>query len=176
MLLIRSKESQTSTHRDQAADHRSSVIGVNKPTDLERSPMMSSEPTRTASSDTPPEPIRALLILNYDVHDRERLIRYREAASGVLQRGGAVLITSTDQTLSMAEAPSAGTDTVVLGFGSRTAAEAAYSSTTYQAVIGERLASTSPRSALIVGVDAVHLGSTGTGHPTVHRGPEPRTS
>ncbi len=136
--------------------------------------MMPSEPTRTASSDTSPETIRALLILNYDVHDRERLIRYREAASGALQRGGAVVITSTDQTLSVAEVPDGGTDTVVLGFSSRAAAEAAYSSSTYQAVIGERLASTIPRSGLIVGVNAVHLWAAA--EPSLHGDPKPRTS
>jgi uncharacterized protein (DUF1330 family) len=117
--------------------------------------MMSRKPTPERGA-APQESVRALLILNYDVRDRERLLRYREDASEILRGHGAMLIASTSETGSLSEAEDAGTDTVILGFDSRAAAEATYYSPSYHALVGERLAATTPRCGFIVDV-TTHL-------------------
>ena len=53
-------------------------------------------------------------------------------------------------TVDLGEGPGAGSDTVVLRYDSVEAARAAYDAADYQAVLGQRLAATAPRFALIV--------------------------
>lgn len=104
--------------------------------------------------------IGALLVLNYDVHDWDRLQRYREAATEVLRDLGAVLVTSSSAS-PVGEVSAAGSTTVILGFASHEAAEQAYTSPEYQAVVGERLAATTPRAAFIVDVTNPGLWASG---------------
>lgn len=95
----------------------------------------------------------ALLVLTYDVHDLDRLVAYRERASGPLVSRGARLVSSTAETVHLAEADSSGAHTVVLEFADLETALAAYHSAEYQEVVGERLAATTPRVAMVVPVE-----------------------
>jgi len=93
----------------------------------------------------------ALLIINYDVVDPERLDAYRAPAGAALigpGKGSAVVV--THETIDLGEGAGAGATTVILEFPSVESAQAAFASPDYQAVIGERLAATDPRSAIIV--------------------------
>ena len=92
----------------------------------------------------------ALLILNYDVHDRDALRDYREQATPVLMVGDTRLVASTNDTVHLDEAPGGGTHTVILEFADVAEARRIYQSEAYQAVIGGRLAASTPRSAMIV--------------------------
>jgi len=93
----------------------------------------------------------ALLVLTYDVLDADRLARYRDAATpALLGEGGGVLVISTARTEHLPEASSSGTHTVVLRFDDADHARRVYESEAYQAVVGERLAATTPRIAMIV--------------------------
>ncbi|SDG04748.1 Uncharacterized conserved protein, DUF1330 family [Blastococcus aurantiacus] len=93
----------------------------------------------------------AYLILTYDVTDQDRLLRYRNAATpALLGPDGGELVVSTSQTLHLPEAPSSGTHTVILRFDDADHARRVYESGSYQAVIEERLAATTPRIAMIV--------------------------
>lgn len=92
----------------------------------------------------------ALLILNYDVHDTARLQAYRRAATPVLAAADAVLMASTDATVHLAEAEPGGSHTVVLWFADVETALAAYHSADYQSLLAERVAATTPRSAVVV--------------------------
>lgn len=107
----------------------------------------------------PPEPgsneraaeAPALLSLTYDVHDPDRLARYRDAAApALLGEGGGVLVTSTAETEHLVEAQSRGSHTVVLRFDDADHARRVYESEAYQQVVDERLAATTPRIAMIV--------------------------
>ena len=93
----------------------------------------------------------ALLIVNYDVTDRDALAGYRDAAAPLLVGPGlseAVAVSS--ETIDLREGTSAGTDTVVLKFDSVEAARRAFSSDAYQAIINQRLDATEPKIAFIV--------------------------
>jgi uncharacterized protein (DUF1330 family) len=93
----------------------------------------------------------ALLIINYDVTDTERLDAYRAPAGAALMgpgKGSAVAV--THDTIDLGEGSGAGATTVILEFSSVEAARESFASPEYQAVIGERLAATEPRSAIIV--------------------------
>lgn len=93
----------------------------------------------------------ALMIINYDVTDRTALDKYRGAAAPVLvgpNLGSAVAISGA--TVDLGEGHSAGSDTVILRYESVEAAEAAYRSEAYQAVLPDRLNATTPKMALIV--------------------------
>ncbi|WP_372728035.1 DUF1330 domain-containing protein [Nocardioides sp.] len=92
----------------------------------------------------------ALLILNYDVHDRDLLHDYRGRATPILMVGTTRLIASTNDTIHLAEAPAGGTHTVVLEFPDVAEAQRVYSSQEYQEVLQDRLRATTPRSAMIV--------------------------
>ncbi|MEV6101307.1 DUF1330 domain-containing protein [Nocardia sp. NPDC051981] len=95
----------------------------------------------------------ALLILNYDVTDPERLDTYRAAATPVLLGPDAgELLASTDRTVHLPEVGPApgGTHTVVLRFRDAEHAYAVYTSARYQELLEERLAATVPVSAMIV--------------------------
>ncbi len=70
----------------------------------------------------------ALLVLTYDVHDLNRLTAYRERAHGPLANGGARLVSSTADTVHLAEADSTGSHTVVLEFADLETALDAYHS------------------------------------------------
>ncbi len=93
------------------------------------------------------------MIINYDVTDAARLKAYRRPAGAALvgdESGKGAARVSTGDTVDLGEAPAAGTTTVVLEFESVEAAQAAYDSDEYQAVIGERIESTVPKFAVIV--------------------------
>ncbi|GAB2934467.1 DUF1330 domain-containing protein [Streptomyces heilongjiangensis] len=93
----------------------------------------------------------ALLILNYDVVDAERLAAYRVAAApALLGPDAGELVSSTDRTLHLAEAPEGGTHTVVLRFRDVEHARSVYASDAYRAHLGARLAATTPHSAFVV--------------------------
>ncbi|MGK4578604.1 DUF1330 domain-containing protein [Kitasatospora sp. HPMI-4] len=95
----------------------------------------------------------ALLILNYDVTDPQRLDAYRQAAAPVLLGPGAgELLASTDQTVHLPEGgrPAGGTHTVVLRFADAEQARAVYESDRYRELLEERLAATVPFTAMIV--------------------------
>ncbi|MFF2073906.1 DUF1330 domain-containing protein [Kitasatospora sp. NPDC058162] len=93
----------------------------------------------------------ALLILNYDVTDLERLTAYRKAATPVLLASGE-LVASTDRTVHLGEGgrPPGGTHTVVLRFADAEQARAVYESEAYREHLEERLAATVPFTAMIV--------------------------
>ncbi|MFB7909813.1 DUF1330 domain-containing protein [Kitasatospora sp. NPDC059146] len=93
----------------------------------------------------------ALLILNYDVTDPERLEAYRQGAAAVLL-GPAELVASTDRTVHLGEGgrPPGGSHTVVLRFADAEQAHAAYASDAYRGLLEERLAATVPFTAMIV--------------------------
>ena len=93
----------------------------------------------------------ALLIINYDVTDVERLDTYREPAGAALRgpgKGSPVVV--AHDTIDLGEGNGAGATTVILEFPAVESAQEAFASPEYQAVIGERLASTDPKSAIIV--------------------------
>lgn len=93
----------------------------------------------------------ALLILNYDVHDEAALMAYRQVAGPMLtgpSKGERVATTA--DTVDLGEGGPAGTHTVVLRFASVEAARQAYDAAEYQAVIGDRIAATTPRVSMIV--------------------------
>jgi uncharacterized protein (DUF1330 family) len=93
----------------------------------------------------------AVLIINYDVRDAQRLAEYRKLAGPILVGPGqGTLVASTDATIDLREGAGAGTTTVILEFASVAAAQAAFDSAAYQPLISERLASTTPRFAMIV--------------------------
>jgi uncharacterized protein (DUF1330 family) len=97
--------------------------------------------------------VTALLILNYDVTDPQRLAAYRQAAGPVLvgpDRGE--LLASTDSTVHLGEGgrPPGGTHTVVLRFRDAEQARAVYESAAYRPLLEERLAATAPFAAMIV--------------------------
>ncbi len=95
----------------------------------------------------------ALLFLTYDVLDEASLMEYREAATPTLiGPGKGRVVTSTPETLHLAEAGSRGTHTVVLEFADVDHALRCYHSAEYQAVLAQRLAATTPRTAMIVPV------------------------
>lgn len=92
-----------------------------------------------------------LMILNYDVTDREGLLAYREAAGPILvgPDAGERVAMSAD-TIDLPEGEIAGTDTVVLRFASAERARELFESEAYQAVVGDRYRNTTPRAAFIV--------------------------
>jgi len=93
----------------------------------------------------------ALLIINYDVTDAERLDAYREPAGvALLGPGKGSPVVVTHDTIDLGEGSGAGATTVILEFPSVESAQEAFASPEYQAVIGERLAATNPKSAIIV--------------------------
>lgn len=93
----------------------------------------------------------ALLIINYDVTDAERLDAYRDSAVAALvgpEKGA--LSAVTNDTVDLGEGNGAGATTVILKYPSTDSAQLAFDSAKYQAVIGERLAATKPSFAIIV--------------------------
>ncbi len=93
----------------------------------------------------------ALLIINYDVTDPERLETYRGPAVAALigpDKGSPTAL--THDTIDLGEGNGAGTTTVILEYPSTEAAHAAFCSDEYQAVVGERVAATNPRFSIIV--------------------------
>ncbi|MBV6703064.1 DUF1330 domain-containing protein [Kitasatospora aureofaciens] len=95
----------------------------------------------------------ALLILNYDVTDPQRLDAYRQAATPVLLGpDSGELLASTDRTVHLHEGgrPAGGTHTVVLRFRDADQARAVYESSRYRELLEERLAATVPFAAMIV--------------------------
>jgi uncharacterized protein (DUF1330 family) len=96
----------------------------------------------------------ALLVLNYDVQDRDGLEAYREAARPILLgTGGGEVLAISSETVDLAEGDRAGTDTVILRFASLGRAQEVMESDAYRAIVGLRFRSTTPRAAFIVSVD-----------------------
>jgi uncharacterized protein (DUF1330 family) len=95
--------------------------------------------------------VPALLILNYDMHDEAALMAYREVAGPMLTGPGkGERVATTAETVDLDEGGPVGTHTVVLRFPTVEAAQQAYDAAEYQAVIGDRLAATTPRISMIV--------------------------
>ncbi|MFV1991769.1 MAG: DUF1330 domain-containing protein [Acidimicrobiales bacterium] len=93
----------------------------------------------------------ALLIINYDVTDPERLAAYREpAVAALIGPGRGALFAVADRTVDLGEGNGAGTTTVILEFPSVEAAQNVFESEEYQAVVAERLAATDAKFAVIV--------------------------
>ena len=93
----------------------------------------------------------ALLIINYDVTDTERLDACRASAViGLVELGEGTVLAVTDSTVDLGEGNGAGATTVILGFSSAESAQRAFASDEYQAVVGERIAATNPSFAIIV--------------------------
>lgn len=96
----------------------------------------------------------ALVILNYDVDDRDGLEAYREAATPILLgRDAGEVVAISARTVDVAEGGRAGTDTVVLRFPSVARAEEVLGSGAYQAIVGLRHRCSTPRAAFIVPED-----------------------
>lgn len=100
----------------------------------------------------------ALLILNYDVIDEQRLMAYRRSAGEAILGSAGRLITSTTHTTGLKEGTATGRRTVIIEYPSREEAEARYRSAAYQALLQERLAATIPRTAFIVDLTEAKLG------------------
>lgn len=95
----------------------------------------------------------AILIINYDTTDPERLDAYRPPAVDALSGPGkGKFVAVTDDTIDLAEGNGAGETTVILEYPDVASARSAYDSDAYQAVIGERFAATNPGHAIIVPV------------------------
>jgi uncharacterized protein (DUF1330 family) len=95
--------------------------------------------------------VSAYLIINYDVTDAAALAVYRDAATPMLVGPGlGEVVAVTAATVGLPEGEAPGTHTVVLRFDDVDQAQAIYDSEAYQAVIGERLAATTPRFAALV--------------------------
>ena len=93
----------------------------------------------------------ALMIINFDLTDAELMAKYREGAIPLwIKSGVAKVVAASDATVDLAEGNSAGRETVVLEFESVEAAETAYNSAEYQAILPSRLNATSPKIAMIV--------------------------
>lgn len=93
----------------------------------------------------------ALLILNYDTTDPERLEAYRGAAVAALvgpDKGQ--LFAVTDASVDLGEGHGAGSTTVILQFSDVESAQNAFNSEEYQAIVGERIAATNPAFTIIV--------------------------
>lgn len=93
----------------------------------------------------------ALLIINYDVTDPDRLDRYRARATPLLvgpETGSPVVV--TDETVDLGEGEGAGRTTVALRFASVEAAREAYFAEEYQTLVAERLAASAAAFAVIV--------------------------
>ena len=88
----------------------------------------------------------AYLIANYDVTDADGFVDYQQNAAPIMN-GGKLLV--LDAASSNKEGDS-GHQTVVIEYPTREAAEAAYHSTEYQAVVGKRHASTANGRLVIV--------------------------
>lgn len=87
----------------------------------------------------------ALVILNYDVDDRDGLDAYRDAAGPILlgpAAGEVVAISS--RTVDLPEGERAGTDTVVLRFPTVDRAREVLRSAAYEAIVGLRYRCTVP--------------------------------
>lgn len=92
----------------------------------------------------------ALLIINYDVTDAERLDAYRASAvAALVELGEGTVLAVTDGTVDLGEGNGAGATTVILEFPSAESAQRVFASDECQAVIGERIGATNPSFAVI---------------------------
>jgi len=94
----------------------------------------------------------ALMIINYgEVLDEDRLAGYRGPATEILvEKFGGKPVVFTNKTINLGEGHGAGMHTVALQFESVEVAHAAYESDEYQAILGQRLASTRSGYAIVV--------------------------
>lgn len=93
------------------------------------------------------EPMTAYLIANYDVVDPEAYRDYQGKSHPIMAGGAKLLV--LDRSSSVVEGD-AGAQTVVVEYPTREAAEAAYHSEGYQAVVGIRHGATENGRAVIV--------------------------
>lgn len=89
----------------------------------------------------------AYLVVNYDVTDPAGFLEYQQNAAPIMAGGGKLLVLDAE---SSAKEGEPGHQTVVIEYPTREAADAAYNSDDYQAVIGKRHAATTNRRAVIV--------------------------
>ena len=88
----------------------------------------------------------AYLIVNYDITDPDGYKEYQGGAAPIVA-GGKLIVLDPASTAVEGEP---GHQTVVVEYPTREAAEAAYHSDEYQAVVGKRLAATANGRAVIV--------------------------
>jgi uncharacterized protein (DUF1330 family) len=98
------------------------------------------------------DPLPALIVLNYDVHDHDALMAYRQEATGVVDAPPAAVVTSSATTFALGEGTRTGSHTVILRYPSLDAARDCYESAAYQALVPARLAATIPCAAFLVEV------------------------
>lgn len=94
----------------------------------------------------------ALMIINYgEILDEEQLEGYRGPATEILvDKFGGKPVIFTNKTVNLGEGHGAGIHTVGLEYESVEAAQAAYDSDEYQAILGQRLAATRSGYAIVV--------------------------
>ncbi len=88
----------------------------------------------------------AYLVVNYDVTDPDGYLDYQSKASPIMANG-TLLVLDTESSKVEGDA---GHQTVVIEYPDRAAAEAAYNSAEYQAVVGIRHGATANGRAVIV--------------------------
>lgn len=89
----------------------------------------------------------AYLVANYDVVDIDAFRSYQGQAAPLMAGGAKILVLDPASSVREGEG---GAQTVVIEYPTREAAEAAYESDGYQAVIGIRLGATTNGRAMIV--------------------------
>lgn len=92
----------------------------------------------------------AYLIVNYKVENPALYGEYAREAGGALDIGSSCKLLVLDPKTVALEGDHCAPQTVMLEFESKEAAQAAYESKAYQAVIGKRLEATSGHFAVIV--------------------------
>ncbi len=92
----------------------------------------------------------AYLIVNYDVDDPDGYAEYQKGAGPALRVGSESELIVLDTNSTRLEGDSAGHQTVVLRFDDADAARRIYDSGEYQAVLPQRLGSTSKHFAILV--------------------------
>ena len=89
----------------------------------------------------------AYLVANYDVVDADLYKEYQQGAAPIMAGGGELLVLDSDSDKVEGDG---GAQTVVIRYPTMEAAQAAYNSDEYQAVVGKRLSATANGRAVIV--------------------------
>jgi len=89
----------------------------------------------------------AYLIANYDIVDPDAYRSYQKRSAPIMAGGANLLVLDSNSSVREGDG---GAQTVVVEYPTREAAEAAYESAEYQAVVGIRLGATTNGRALIV--------------------------
>ncbi len=88
----------------------------------------------------------AYLVVNYDITDADAYLDYQSKAGPILTNGTLLVLDPASEGVE----GEAGHQTVIIEYPTREAAEAAYRSPEYQAVVGIRHGATSNHRAMIV--------------------------